>query len=113
VFGAQTIINFTGDRLQGQVEGQVVSWIEIPIDADDDAAKSILCSSLNLYGHKLKVTNEPDLIYHQQADVATPPPFATTTTAQDNTVVQPPGATLDDNYTFLGDYHYVYSFARP
>jgi hypothetical protein len=78
--GAKTIIDFTRDRLQGQLEGKVVSWIEIPTDADDDAAKAILCASLQLYGHKMKVTAAPDLVYHQQAD-GPATPFATTITA--------------------------------
>jgi hypothetical protein len=81
VFASEAVIEFVRDQLQGQVEGQVLGWVEIPTGADEDAATAILCSSLQLYGHKLKVTNAPDLIYHQQVDNAAPPAFTTTATA--------------------------------
>ncbi len=61
--GADPIGDFIKDQIQGQVEGAVQGVIEVPLDKAEAAQVSV-CASLLLYGHKMKVTNTPKLIYH-------------------------------------------------
>lgn len=64
VAGADPIGAFIKDQIQGQVEGEVQDMIGVPLDKYDAAQVSV-CGSLLLYGHKLKVTTTPKLIYHK------------------------------------------------
>jgi len=55
--------DFIKDQIQGQVEGAVQGFVEVPLDKAEAAQVSV-CASLLLYGHKMKVTTTPNLIYH-------------------------------------------------
>ena len=68
-----------GEKVGGYVEGQVEEALEMPITADG-AGKASLCASLLLYGHHMKVTAVPALIYHRQTDGDVP--SSSTITAQ-------------------------------
>ena len=61
--GSDPIGDFIKDQIQGQVEGAVQGVIEVPLDKAEAAQVSV-CASLLLYGHKMKVTTTPKLIYH-------------------------------------------------
>ena len=63
VAGSDPIGDFIKDQIQGQVEGAVQGVIEVPLDTVEAAQVSV-CASLLLYGHKMKVTTTPKLIYH-------------------------------------------------
>jgi hypothetical protein len=54
---------FIEDQIKDKVEGQVQDFIEVPI-GKKEAAQVSVCASLLLYGHKLKVTTAPKLIWH-------------------------------------------------
>ena len=55
------------DQIKDTVEGELTSVVqcvvEVPLDKKD-AAKLSVCGSLILYGHKLAMTNTPDLLWH-------------------------------------------------
>jgi hypothetical protein len=55
------------DQLEDQVTGEIQDAIEVPLDKKEAAQVSV-CASLLLYGHKLKVTNTPKLIYHRDGE---------------------------------------------
>ncbi|HEY6079511.1 MAG TPA: hypothetical protein VIW29_11940 [Polyangiaceae bacterium] len=64
---ADVIAKFVKDQLKGAAEDKVTSevqsFIEVPLDKKD-AAKVSVCGSLILYGHKVTITNTPDLLWH-------------------------------------------------
>jgi hypothetical protein len=76
---APVLASGLGDQVGGYVEGQVEEALEMPI-TPDGAGKASLCSSLLLYGHHMKVTAAPSLIYHRQTDGDAP--SSSTITAQ-------------------------------
>lgn len=55
------------DQIADEVTGEVQDFIEVPLDKAE-AAQASVCASLLLYGHKLKVTNTPDIIYHKDGE---------------------------------------------
>lgn len=65
--GADFIKNAIKDKLKDEAEGQVTSAlqdiVEVPLDKQD-AAKVSVCGSLILYGHKVTMTNTPNLLWH-------------------------------------------------
>ncbi len=63
VAGSDPIGDFIKDQIQGEVEGAVQGVVEVPLDKVEAAQVSV-CASLLLYGHKMKVTTTPNLIYH-------------------------------------------------
>jgi hypothetical protein len=58
------IVDWVKDQIQGEVEGAVQDSIGVPLDKAEAAQVSV-CASLLLYGHKIKVTTNPKLIYHK------------------------------------------------
>ncbi len=60
----EPITDWIKDQVQGEVEGQVSEAIEIPLDKVE-AAQASVCGSLLLFGHKMKVTATPNLVYHK------------------------------------------------
>jgi len=65
--GADFIKNAIKDKIKDEAEGQVTSalqdLVEVPLDKQD-AAKVSVCGSLILYGHKVTMTNTPNLLWH-------------------------------------------------
>jgi hypothetical protein len=61
------IKNAIKDKIKDEAEGQVTSalqdLVEVPLDKQD-AAKVSVCGSLILYGHKVTMTNTPNLLWH-------------------------------------------------
>ncbi len=55
------------NKIKGKIEGELTSavqqLVEVPLDKKD-AAKVSVCGSLILYGHKVSITNTPDLLWH-------------------------------------------------
>lgn len=51
------------DKAQDELTSAVQGIVEVPLDKKD-AAKVSVCGSLILYGHKVSVTNTPDLLWH-------------------------------------------------
>lgn len=51
------------DKVEGELTSVVQGVVEVPLDKKD-AAKISVCGSLILYGHKLALTNTPDLLWH-------------------------------------------------
>lgn len=52
------------DAAEDAVTSQLQELVEVPLDKKD-AAKVSVCGSLILYGHKVSMTNTPDLVWHQ------------------------------------------------
>jgi len=65
------IEEFVKDQINGKIEGTLQDAVEIPLDKKDAAQVSV-CASLLLYGHKVKVTATPNLIWHHQTDGTVP-----------------------------------------
>lgn len=65
--GSNPILDWIKEQIQDEVTGEVQDAVEVPLD-QVDAAQSSVCASLLLYGHKLKVTNTPKLIYHNDGE---------------------------------------------
>ncbi len=65
--GADFIKDKIKDQIKDKVEGDLTSALqgalEVPLDKKD-AAKVSVCGSLILYGHKVAMTNTPDLLWH-------------------------------------------------
>jgi hypothetical protein len=61
------IADFIKDKLKDKAEDELTSALqditEVPLDKKD-AAKVSICGSLILYGHKVTMTNTPDLLWH-------------------------------------------------
>ena len=57
-----------GDFVKGKIRGKVVTELQkeigIPLNKKD-AARVSVCASLLLFGHKMKVTTTPNLLYHK------------------------------------------------
>lgn len=51
------------DAVKDGVKSGVQDFVEVPL-GEEDAAKVSVCGSLILYGHKVTVTNTPDLLWH-------------------------------------------------
>src|SRR5690606_11072434 len=51
------------DKIEGDLTSAVQQIVEVPLDKKD-AAKVSVCGSLILYGHKVSITNTPDLLWH-------------------------------------------------
>jgi len=51
------------DKAEDELTSAVQDIVELPIDKKD-AAKVSVCGSLILYGHKVAITNTPDLLWH-------------------------------------------------
>jgi hypothetical protein len=51
------------DKIEGDLTSAVQGIVEVPLDKKD-AAKVSVCGSLILYGHKVSITNTPDLLWH-------------------------------------------------
>jgi hypothetical protein len=51
------------DKVEGDLTSAVQGLVEVPLDKKD-AAKVSVCGSLILYGHKVAITNTPDLLWH-------------------------------------------------
>lgn len=51
------------DKIEGDLTSAVQGIVEVPLDKKD-AAKVSVCGSLILYGHKISITNTPDLLWH-------------------------------------------------
>jgi len=51
------------DKVEGDLTSAVQDIVEVPLDKKD-AAKVSVCGSLILYGHKVSVTNTPNLLWH-------------------------------------------------
>lgn len=66
--GADFIKGKVLDMIKDEGEGALTSAfqdvLEVPLDKKD-AAKVSVCGSLILYGHKVSITNTPDLLWHQ------------------------------------------------
>ncbi len=50
------------DKVEGEITSAVQELVEVPLDKKD-AAKVSVCGSLILYGHKISMTNTPDLLW--------------------------------------------------
>ncbi len=65
--GADFIKDQIKSQLKDKVEGELTSALQgltqVPLDKKD-AAKVSVCGSLILYGHKVAITNTPDLLWH-------------------------------------------------
>ncbi len=65
--GADFIKDQIKNQLKDKVEGELTSALqqitEVPLDKKD-AAKVSVCGSLILYGHKVTMSNTPDLLWH-------------------------------------------------
>jgi hypothetical protein len=65
--GADFIRDQIKSQLKDKVEGELTSTLqqitEVPLDKKD-AAKVSVCGSLILYGHKVSMTNTPNLLWH-------------------------------------------------
>jgi hypothetical protein len=57
------IKNKIKDKIEGDLTSAVQQIVEVPLDKKD-AAKVSVCGSLILYGHKISITNTPDLLWH-------------------------------------------------
>jgi hypothetical protein len=61
------VADFIKDKLKDKAEDELTSALqqitEVPLDKKD-AAKVSVCGSLILYGHKVAMTNTPDLLWH-------------------------------------------------
>lgn len=57
------IKNQLKDKVEGELTNVVQGITEVPLDKKD-AAKVSVCGSLILYGHKVSITNTPDLLWH-------------------------------------------------
>jgi hypothetical protein len=51
------------DKVEDGLTNEAQSLLEVPLDKKD-AAKVSVCGSLILYGHKVAMTNTPDLLWH-------------------------------------------------
>lgn len=51
------------DKVEGQITSSLQQVTEVPLDKKE-AAKVSVCGSLILYGHKITMTNTPDLLWH-------------------------------------------------
>lgn len=51
------------DKAEDELTSALQGVVEVPLDKKD-AAKVSVCGSLILYGHKVSVTNTPDLLWH-------------------------------------------------
>jgi hypothetical protein len=61
--GSDPIVDWIKDQIEDEVTGEVQDFVEVPLDKAEAAQVSV-CASLLLYGHQLKVTTTPKLIYH-------------------------------------------------
>ena len=61
------IEEFVRDQIRDELTGRLQEAVEIPL-GQNEAAQVSVCASLLLYGHKVKVTAAPNLIYHHQSD---------------------------------------------
>lgn len=59
--GGNPVRDYITDQLKSKLTGEVQKVLEIPLD-QKDAAKVSVCASLLLYGHKVSVTNTPNLL---------------------------------------------------
>lgn len=57
------IKNKLKDKVEGDLTSAVQGIVEVPLDKKD-AAKVSVCGSLILYGHKVSMTNSPNLLWH-------------------------------------------------
>lgn len=64
---ADPILDWIEEQIADEVTGEVQDFVELPLDKAE-AAQASVCASLLLYGHKLKVTNTPKLIYHKDGE---------------------------------------------
>lgn len=59
--------NFIKDQIKDKIEGDLTSaaqdYLEVPLDKQD-AAKVSVCGSLIIYGHKITMSNSPNLVWH-------------------------------------------------
>lgn len=62
-FIKEQIKNQIKDKVEGDLTSAVQQLVEVPLDKKD-AAKVSVCGSLILYGHKVSITNTPDLLWH-------------------------------------------------
>jgi hypothetical protein len=64
---SNAVFDFIKDKLKDKAEDELTSTLqqitEVPLDKKD-AAKVSVCGSLILYGHKVAMTNTPDLLWH-------------------------------------------------
>lgn len=58
------LLGLIKDQAEGVITSGVQNAIELPLDKQD-AAKVSVCGSLILYGHKIAMTNTPDLLWHK------------------------------------------------
>jgi hypothetical protein len=65
------IEEFVKDQIKDQLTGELQDAVEIPL-GEREAAQVSVCASLLLYGHKVRVTATPNLIYHRQTDGTAP-----------------------------------------
>ena len=65
--GKDLIVDFIKDQVEGEIIGEVQEMVELPLD-QQEAAKISVCASLLLFGHKMEVTNTPNLIYHKDGE---------------------------------------------
>ena len=61
--GFEAIANLLKDNAEDGLTSAVQDIVEVPLDKKD-AAKVSVCGSLILYGHKVTITNTPDLLWH-------------------------------------------------
>jgi len=59
----KVILDLLGDQVEDGVTSGAQDFLEVPLDKKD-AAKVSVCGSLILYGHKVTMTNTPNLLWH-------------------------------------------------
>ena len=62
-FIQDTIKDALKDKIEGDLTSKVQELVQVPLDKKD-AAKVSVCGSLILYGHKVSITNTPNLLWH-------------------------------------------------
>jgi hypothetical protein len=61
--GFEAIAGLLGELAEDELTSKLQDVVEVPLDKGD-AAKVSVCGSLILYGHKVAISNTPDLLWH-------------------------------------------------
>lgn len=61
--GIDPIVDYVKDQIKDKVTSEVQDVVEVPL-GEKEAAQVSVCASLLLYGHKVTVSNDPQLLMH-------------------------------------------------
>ncbi len=67
-FSLQGVGDFAANKIKDKIASEVGTVVEVPL-GKAQAAQVSLCASLLLYGHKMTVKNDPNLLWHERSGV--------------------------------------------